>query len=186
MLRKLLTFICIILPMHAYALSCPNNGDVLQTGYTLEQVMQHCGKPVSTNNYTTTKNDSEELIYYKNNINSDNIKVTVLVNNDRVANIHIVTNPKQCTNATSSNDQSSPPKTVTTCPPTEQNVNSSSVCGRLIQIGSGINYVRSACGTPAEQKTLQTTTTQVSELTYSGAGPNVLVFENGTLTDWKN
>jgi hypothetical protein len=184
-IRQLFAVVCIALPIQAFAFSCPNNGEPLQTGYTLAQVTQRCGQPSAVNDFTTTRNDSEELVYYKSGLYNANVKITFLVNNSRVTNINIVTNPKQCTNVTSSNSATPSGNTVTTCPPTEQNVNSTGICGRLVQTGSGVDYVRSACGNPSQQRVLQSTSTQVSELTYDAPGPNVLVLENGILTDWK-
>ena len=181
MIRKLVTVLSAIIPTCVFAISCPNNGTMLQEGYTIEKVMQLCGKPVATHNDTVTNNASEEWIYYKTGTNNQNAKITILFTNSRLVNIQILSDVSNCAIAHDTN--------ISRCAPIEQNFTSSQICGGIIQAGDNAAFVRNTCGAPSKQTTVQggtpSTNTATSELSYTGQSPNVLVFENGLLKDWK-
>lgn len=164
-------------------MSCPNNGSMIDTGYTVAQIFQACGQPASSRNYQKVINTNETLTYYRDILGA-NVKITLTFSNDKLANINII-DPRNTPNQNCQTTNQYGQIVNTPCAPVEQNLLSSGVCGLLIQTGNNINYVRSICGTPASQNVISSITTNVKELTYNGISPNTLVFENGQLVDWK-
>jgi len=179
--KKILLMIFFLACTKTFAMSCPSNGTIIDTGYSEAQVLQLCGQPVSINAYKATTNLSEELIYYKN-IHGSNIKITMLFSYGHLANINTLDAASnqvcQLTNQSANSVSAS-------CASREQNVSLSNVCGQIIQVGYGIGYINSICGNPASQKVLSSVTDEMKEFTYTGPGPTVLVVKNGKLVDWK-
>jgi hypothetical protein len=180
MIRKLVTLISLSIPTFAFAISCPNNGTSLATGYTIQKVIQLCGNPVSTSSPSVTNNPSEKWVYYKKGSNNQNAKITILFNNSRLVNIQILSDVSNCAITHDTN--------ISRCAPIEQNFTSSQICGGIIQANDNADFVLKTCGAPSEKVTVQSTNTtaaSVTELSYTGQSPNILVFENGLLKDWK-
>ena|SRR3990167_5557674 len=163
LMRLFILMLGLFLPIASYALSCPNNGTLLNIQDPFEKVIQKCGQATASNNYEINTIVSAEWEYYiTNSVSKTNTKLIILFDHDQVVNISILVSGEN-----------------------EQNIQSSNICGRQIQIGNHTNYVQSVCGTPTSQKTLKSTSIQVTELKYEGVSPNTLVFKNGSLMDWK-
>ena len=161
--RVIALIFSLLAPVSAWSLSCPNNGSILKFNDSIQEVSERCGQPTSSHNYTHTTIISAEWVYYITNpLNNTNTKVTILFRNGQVTNINIIMSGEN-----------------------QQNVKSSSICRMPIQTGSSMNYIRSVCGNPVSQNTLQTTSTQMTELKYDTNKPNILIFENGSLKGWK-
>ena len=151
------------MPISAFSLTCPNSGSILKTGDSIQEVTERCGQAISSNSFTNTKIISGEWIYYITNTSNNNMtKMTILHDHGHVANINIFFSGKK-----------------------EQNVQSTNICRNLIKIGDTMNYVQSVCDKPTLQNTLQTESTEITELKYEGMSPNILIFENNKLTGWK-
>jgi hypothetical protein len=184
-MKRLVILASLLVSASSYAFTCPGNGNFLETGYSIEKVLALCGQPVTKNEFQKSINSSEEWTYYKkDNRSNANIKATLTINNGQVVNIYILntgTNNNQLCNVKNQFSQiiSVP------CNSTEQNLQTSNFCSRLIQVGSSANYIQSVCGTPATQKTLVNNTVNIAEYTYNGTGPNTLIFKDGLLLDWK-
>ncbi len=162
-MRNLIIIFSLLMPISAFSLTCPNNGSMLKAGDSIQEVTERCGEAISSNNFTNTKIISGEWIYYITNTSDNNMtKMTVLHDRGRVANINIFLGGKK-----------------------EKNVQSTKLCNNLIQIGDTMNYVQSVCDKPTLQNTLQTESTEITELKYEGMSPNILIFENNKLSSWK-
>ena len=162
-MRSLIIIFGLLMPISAFSLTCPNNGSILKTGDSIQEVTKQCGQAISSNSFTNTVTISGEWIYYiKNSSNNRMTKMTILHDRGHVANINIFLSGKH-----------------------EQNVQSSNICGKPIQIGDNMSYVQSVCASPTLQNTLQTMSTQITELKYDGMSPNTLILENNKLTGWK-
>jgi hypothetical protein len=162
-MRSLILTLALLTPISALALSCPNNGSILKAGDSIQEVTKLCGQAISSNSYTSSMIISAEWKYYITNpSNNTNTKLKILFDHGLVANINVLMSGAN-----------------------EQNVTSTNICKMPVQVGSNMNYVRSNCGNPVSQKTLQTASVQMTELKYDGSGPNTLIFENGELKSWK-
>ena len=178
MLRTLLAITCYAIPMFSYAISCPSNGKIINTGDTIAQVINVCGNPNTTRQRTENTVVSAEWTYFKKVSGSDNDKITILFNKNKITNINVTSNQQNCRNNTN---------TTNACAPLNKNVTSASLCHNIIKTGDTMQHVKSACGVPAQESVLQSVSKQIAELPYTNnVGPNVLVFEDGLLTDWKN
>jgi len=182
-MKKNLALICLFASSNIYALSCPSNGTPLNLDTSIQEVIQACGQPASTNRYQKTININEQLVYYKN-VLGKNIKVTLTFSYGKLQNINTLdTSPTTQTCQTKNQygqDISAP------CNPIEENSMTSGICGPLIQAGNSIDAVRGSCGTPASDTISSTKTINFQELKYHAQGPDTLVFEDGKLVDWKN
>src|SRR3990167_5157360 len=181
-MKKFLLIACFI-SQNIFAMSCPNNGKIISPGYSVDQIIQTCGQPVSTRDYQKTVNTNEVLTYYKDILGA-NVKITLTFSYGKLANINII-DPRNTMNQTCQTTNQAGETINTPCAPVEQNLLSSGFCGQMIQTGNNINYVRSVCGMPAAQNVTSSITTSVKEMTYNGVSPNILVFENSQLVDWK-
>ncbi len=162
-MRNLIIIFGLLMPISALALTCPNSGSILKAGDSTQEVTERCGQAISSNNFINTKIISGEWIYYITNTSNNNMtKMTILHDHGRVANINIFLSGKK-----------------------EKNVQSTNLCKNLIQIDDAMNYVQSVCDKPTLQNTLQTESTEITELKYEGMSPNILIFENNKLTGWK-
>lgn len=162
-MRTLILLLSLLAPAFAFSLSCPSNGSPLKDHDSIQEVVERCGQAISSYSYTNTTIISSEWEYYITNLyNNTNTKLKILFDRGQIANISIIMSGEN-----------------------EQNVKSSGICRMLIQVGNNMSYVQSVCGNPMSKKTLQTTSTQITELKYNGISPNTLIFENGNLTNWK-
>lgn len=151
----------------SFAYFCPGNFNRIELGFTLDQVQQICGKPLSVK---TTKvesqNGPQEWNYYINLVASAQGSVKVIVGfvNGKVVNLNI----------------------------NGIGLASSPICGGTVSYGDTMESVKAACGEPVyiskpAQGTpgSQTQTTEITELTYQAAQTVIFVFENGKLTGTK-
>jgi hypothetical protein len=158
-----------LLPSISFAISCPNNGTIIQLGDSEQAILSACGMPISRHDFKKVINQNETWTYYRHGIGATNIKIKLSFANDSLVNIKTETN-----NANNGH-------TIAT------NSASSTVCGRIIAAGDKPNLVQAACGLPISRKVIEQTTIDVSELLFgNAAGPDVLVFEDGKLVDWRH
>ena len=162
-------FLLFVFPLSVFGLSCPNNAHLIDKGDTINYILNKCGNPLSQREYKNTVALMQKWTYYKTNNPMDpnnsalpKSKIVIIFNNGRVDSIHLNEGEKNA-----------------------QNVVSTNACGRIIQTTNGMQDVEFVCGTPAEKNDLQSNTTAITELTYSGSSPNVLVFEDGKLSEIK-
>jgi len=182
-MKKALSMLCLIASSNIYALSCPNNGAPLNTGISIQEAIQACGQPVSSNQSQKTINISEQLVYYKN-VLGKNIKVTLTFSYGKLQNINTYDSSPTTQTCQSTNQLG---QTVNApCNPIEENSMTSGICGALIQAGNSIDAVRGTCGTPSSDTVSSTKTITYQELIYNSQGPNKLIFEDGKLVDWTN
>lgn len=160
-----------------FAMFCPNNFNLIEVGYTPQQVESKCGPPASKRIYLDESNVPQEWTYFLQvptygmspgsfNNNPGTIKFTVAFFNNAVTNI-------------SSNGIG---------------VGATTICNnKTLQIGSPLKDVEDACGKPALiTKTNQPGPTgqipnaiQIMNWTYTGNKTATLVFENGQLKELK-
>lgn len=159
-MRFAMLMVSLFIPVLTFALSCPNNGRILDTGYSLQRVLEYCGQPLNEKRYMRTTNLVEEWTYYKSGMNNSNIRVKILMRNNNVSNISVLENG------------------------VEQNLQSSGICGVMLQTGEGSNRVISVCGYPVTKQVLENSQVEKIELTYPGVGYRVLVLTDGVLTSW--
>lgn len=162
-MRYLLAILCVFVPMMTFAISCPNNGSLIDNA-SLDQALKKCGQPTSRKDYT--KSLSETWTYYiPDSTTQRNAKVIILFNSGVIANIGVT-----------DVDSQGIEKNVVTC----------NLCNAPISVGNNFTYVQSACGDPSQKKSSQENIEQVTELTYGDSlSPNTLVFVNRNLVDWK-
>lgn len=161
--HSLISLLVLLLPVAAWSISCPNNGNMLKVKDSLQEVLHQCGQPTSLNRFKNTTIVSANWVYYRTNItNRTHTKMSILFNQGRVANISIILSGAN-----------------------EQNVRSSLLCRMPIQVGNTMNYVQSVCGAPLTQQTLQTASIDMTELKYDGISPNTLILENDSLKSWR-
>lgn len=162
-MRNTIILLILLMSSCVFALSCPNNGRVLQVKDSIEEVFERCGSGISTKHYSKSIIVSSKWNYYiTNQSNHTNTKLTIWFDHGQVANISVVMSGRN-----------------------EQNLRSIRICRMPIQIGNTMNYVQSVCGNPLSQKILQSVTTEITEVKYGGISPDTLVLENGYLTGWK-
>lgn len=165
MFRKLIPLVLIMQPVMAYALSCPNSDKFLETGDTLEHVLEVCGKPISIE---TTDNDvllDGTLIYNK----PTGPNVTFTITDQYITKIET---PLPC---------DEPP-----CPKNNNEViNFYTGCDLYIYIGNNVPFITKNCGVPAKIKADKIIPDTTKRLLYpSNVGPNVLIIHNNQLVDW--
>jgi len=178
----------LLLSGHLYAMFCPTNFSQINTGDTIEHVIQVCGNPESQNSHKKTTSLSEEWIYYvktQSNVNTTS-KMKVIFSNNKVVNISVESNnPVQPDVWQSGKNQ--PVVNINFNNQRPVNVSSTNACGPTISIGQDVQQVKYICGTPAFVKQNQSpdaqSTSKVTELRYGGPNPATLIFENGILKD---
>lgn len=177
-MRHILLIICLLVSPLMYAMSC-SNGNIIDKGDTLTEVLNSCGKPISNKSYTKTTEEQWEYI----NFNQTKTEITIQFVNDQIKNIQIMDGSSTCvTDNTATLDSSSYSK-LTNCQPNEVIVSSTAICKQTISIGNSSADVQAACGSPST--TSQKHTVEMRELTYDGSTLNTLIFENNKLVDWK-
>lgn len=160
-MKYLILLINLMLAANALALSCPNNGSVLNTG-SLEEVLQRCGKPQQKLEYTKKFDVVEEWHYYRA-AGNQNTKLAVAFTHDRVVNIHITDSASN-----------------------EQNLTNTGLCGNFIGVGNSKAQVQAACGIPAAKVETQNRKVQVTELKYGGSEHNnTFIYEDGKFVELK-
>ena len=184
-MKKIFPLLSVIVSVLAcsnlFALTCPNNGAILDTNYTFAQVVQLCGMPAATKTYQKIASLGEEWTYYKHGFGT-NTQTTVTFKSGKLENINIVDAASHANlNCRVANQlaQSAP------CPASTQTLSASGICGLMIQTGNNQDYVRSACGNPAQITVTTGAAAEIKELKYNGVGRTVLAFENDKLVDWK-
>lgn len=172
-MKKMLVLTISCLPTLTYAFFCPTNFSQIDYGNTIDQVTALCGKPDKVETKEVAPEGPQEWSYY--------IPQTV-----------------------SSNAGQAMPgtlKTTMTFDSTGKAVNisvngigvgSTTICGRMIQIGDTSDTIKSACGDPsfiskqnAGSSALGSTTPakKVTTMTYNANPPVKLIFEDGKLTE---
>jgi hypothetical protein len=166
---RYLLFLFLVFPLSSFGLSCPNSLHLIDKGDTIDYVLNRCGKPLSQREYTKATSSMQQWTYYKTDNPNDpdnpalpKSKLIIIFNNGRVDSIHL--------NVGS---------------PNTQDVTNTNTCGRSINTTNTMQDIQLSCKTPAEKKDLQSNTVPITEFTYDGSSPNVLIFENGKLSDTK-
>jgi hypothetical protein len=149
---------CIILLLSArvFALPCATTGKITYRDESIEKVLSDCGAPLEKKSYTKEIITAQRLVFYKN-IAGQNQKLSITLNNNQVSNIEVG----------------------------KDNVSSTNICGTAIKVNDDMQSVISSCGNPNYTKTLNSIRIEVIEMKYSTISPQIWVFENGKLVDWK-
>jgi hypothetical protein len=163
MFKKYCAILLLLISTQAHAWFCPNNFSIIQAGDSLDKIKQLCGKPLSEKTTKQEPKTPQEWGYYVavNPPNPATVKMTVVFDVNGIVNNITVTS---------------------------MSIASTSLCGGTISVGNTMQAVKAACGSPpfinkglpaqGNDKPLI-----VNELIYSGPAPNMLVFENGVLTE---
>jgi outer membrane protein assembly factor BamE (lipoprotein component of BamABCDE complex) len=185
-MKYLLSTTLLLVSTHAFAIFCPTNFSQISEGYTIDQVIQTCGNPISQKTYKQTKSLSAEWNYYvQTGFNQPTSKMTVVLQNNQVINISIQgdNNPVVYQSGTAQNQA-----TVNVYNKSEtRSVASTAVCGTIISLGSTSEQVQAACGSPVivNQNVDNTSSIDITELVYGGPNAATLIFENGIFTNRK-
>jgi hypothetical protein len=176
--------------LNAHALLCPNSFDVINIGDNTSAVQKVCGAPNSERTYSAaTSNTPVEWEFVKpNRIDQFTSRVKFLLSENKVANITITNgnqNPNQICQAIQLG--SSGTNLQLSCSTlTPSDVSQTDLCGGMIRVGDSVKVVEFICGKPLTMHPLQGgsgSPVAITEYTYSGAPPAVLVFENGQLKE---
>jgi hypothetical protein len=62
-MKKLLVMLFLMLPVGAFAMSCPSNSSIIEKGDTLQEVLQRCGEPASQHNFENEMPVKNQLTY---------------------------------------------------------------------------------------------------------------------------
>jgi hypothetical protein len=123
-----------------------------------------------------------------NRIDQFTSRIKFLLSENKVANITITNgnqNPNQiCQAIQLGSSATNLQLSCGTLTPTE--VSHTDLCGGLIRVGDSVQVVEFICGKPLTTHPLQGgsgSQAAITEYTYSGAQPAVLVFENGQLKE---
>ncbi len=180
-MKKLLPLLSILVSSNLFALTCPNNGAVLDTNYSFAQVVQLCGVPAATKTYQKIGSVGEEWTYYKHGFGT-NTQTTLTFKSGKLATINIVDAGSHANlNCRAANQLSQSSQ----CPANTQPLSASGICGMMIQAGNTQDTVRAACGNPTQITVTTGVASEIKELKYNGLGHTVLAFENDKLVDWK-
>lgn len=167
----MMIFFILLFPLTTFAISCPNNGNILNDGDSISYVLQQCGKPKSRNDYNKIIQSTLQWDYYKSTPGSvNNIKISIYFSENRVSNISVTSNNVICHD--------------NICNSPIQNFSSTGLCGNQISVGNTPENIRSACGQPDNEINSTPIIIPMAELRYDGAGQNTLVFKDGKLVDW--
>jgi hypothetical protein len=160
MLKKYIAISLLFVTTHAFAWFCPNNFNLIQAGDSLDRIKQQCGKPLSEKSSKTDAKTPQEWGYYvpMAQAGSATMKMTLALNQSGI---------------------------VTNISLGSVSLSSTSICGGTISVGSTMEEVKAACGPPPFINKGQggDKPVTVNELIYGGPPPNMLVFENGILTE---
>jgi hypothetical protein len=151
--------------MHAYATLCPTNFNIIEAGYTKEQVEKQCGKPAKINESEKAPSIPQEWTYY--------VQAPASLDLDQQPSVKITTAFDQDGKLINASVNGI-------------GVQSTDLCGQTIQLNDPIEKVKSACGAPAmlnKQETAPQTgkpfsSIKVEEWVYNDPFNTVLIFEN--------
>ncbi|GEM_PF-5137299 len=177
-MKHILLIVCLLASPLMFAMSC-SNGNIIDKGDTLKEILNSCGKPNSDKSYTKITEEQWEYI----NFNQTKAKITIQFVNDQIKNIQIMDGSSTCfTDNTATLDAYGYTR-LTNCQPNEVFVTSTAICKQTISMGNSSAYVQAACGSPSTAS--QKHTVEINELTYNGSTLNTLIFEDNKLIDWK-
>ena len=181
-MKKIIIFlsaIACIFSVNTFALFCPKNFNQINPGDSVEKVLQLCGIPDAKKTFPSEANVPQEWNYYAkpNPPDQGTLKMTIAFVNNQAVNITV--------NGTS--------LTATPlCNNTMQNGFTQNQSNNTIQTGNTQEQIEAACGKPAfiNKGNMPTGSPaanpiQITELTYNGTPPIILVFENGILKNKK-
>ncbi|RDI48072.1 DUF2845 domain-containing protein [Aquicella lusitana] len=181
----LLSLLLISASLHA--LPCPNGRGILYKGDTVSEVLKQCGEPLEKRTTTRTIYTAEQWVYYRGHVFDRGFsQLIVSFKNDRVVSIYI--NDRYwlpvCRQAyiQLGNRLST---LQTSCGNWAYYTVNTNLCGGIFGIGDSTQRVAAVCGLPAERSPLETYTVEVTEFTYSGHDPQVIVFQDGRLIEWR-
>jgi hypothetical protein len=176
--------------MNAHALLCPNSFDVINVGDNTSTVQKICGAPSAERTYSAASSSGPvEWEFIKpNRIDHFTSRIKFLLSENKVANITITNgnqNPNQICQAIQLGSSATPLQ-LSCGTLTPSDVSHTDLCGGLIRVGDSVQVVEFICGKPLTTHPLQggsDAQTVITEYTYSGAQPAVLIFENGQLKE---
>lgn len=171
----------------AFAFFCPTNFNSVLPGDSLSAVQQACGAPTSQRTYAAQENTAQEWSYFIPGKGQDVTKLAFLIKDNKVLNITVTSADSTCQMNLQNNTS------INMCPEgsqIEKNVSYTDLCGpTVINLGSSVNQVQTACGNAAFVKTYaqpsQTPGKQITEYYYDSNPPVTFLFEDGRLTDRK-
>jgi hypothetical protein len=163
MLKKYIAVPLFFVTTHVFAWFCPNNFNLIQPGDSLAKIKQQCGKPLSEKSSKQDAKTPQEWGYYVavSPPNPATVKMTVVFNEEGI---------------------------LTNISVNSMSLASTGLCGGTISVGNTMQAVKAACGAPPFINKGQAgegggKQTVINELIYDGPAPNMLVFENGILTE---
>jgi len=162
-MKSFIVFICLMFfSMSIFAMPCPTNSAIIYKGNTLNEVIKQCGEPLSSKKYIKIIDLTEKWEYYKSTANNTNsYKIEIIFKNNVATNIAVTNNN------------------------TFSNVSSTSICGKIINVGDNNKTISTACGQPTTHQILEENSVPIIELIYGHEAMDTLVFEGGKLVDWK-
>lgn len=173
MKKLLLTCLTLSLPSFAFAFFCPTNFGQINLGNTIDEVTALCGNPDKVESKDVSPEGPQEWSYY--------VPQTVSSNAGQ---------PMPGTLKTQMTFDSS--GKAVNISVNGVGVGSTSICGKLIQIGDSADTIKSACGDPsfinkqnASSGALGSAkpSKKVTTLIYNSNPPAKLIFEDGVLTE---
>jgi hypothetical protein len=190
-MKRFIILVGTLFSINAHALFCPNSFTVINMGDATESVQAACGAPASERTYASdaTHPTVSEWEYIKpNRYDQFTSKVTFLMHDNRVANITIVNGneeaSKLCQAVQLGTNSSTFQVSCNSLAP--RNVNSTILCGGTLRVGDSDQVVQFVCGKPIATHDAPGGSTQamtITEYTYSGSTPMILIFENGHLKE---
>lgn len=167
---KLFTLICTVIPTSSFAFFCPNNFNQIDYGNTIAQVEQICGKP--------DKQDTKDAPPAQGPQEWNYFIQQTLPGNGGLGNM-LGTVKTQI-----SFDGSGKVINISV---NGIGVGATAICGSNIQLGSSMEAVKSACGSPAlvdkgsNNQPAPSNAEAANKVTTYTYGSTKLIFENGVL-----
>jgi hypothetical protein len=178
-MKRLMSILILGMPIAVFGMSCPNSGSIIDQGDSVQEVLKHCGQPVSRNEYTKKISVAQRLEYYIPTAGQASSRLTFLMSNDRVTNIILYNNNPSC----QSNMDEDSRVINTNCSASQVSVTTTNACGSVLSVNSSTANIIAACGAPASQQDLQFRDVRITELLYNGGrqSSNKLQFEDDKL-----
>lgn len=186
MSRIFLFLMMIMISMNLFALACPNGQGILYKGDSIEEVIKQCGEPTNKRTITNNIYSLQKWIYVKNySFNQGFLQMELFFTNNRVSRIHMTDRNYNVVCRSGVVQVGVFITTQQSCGDWIYDLTYTNYCGPVFGIGDTTETVGAMCGKPWDYQDLQSKVSEQTELFYGGSQPQIIVFQDGKLVDWK-